>query len=184
VGLRTPSYYPDSEPARPDAGSPTVEPTAPCRNAVTDVRGESPAVYGEEDVNDPPSRTNAVYFDSERSKKTGGYAILRAVPSTVSEEIEICSRCEMEIPADSDRCPICGYQPAGRNPIAIRLGEYAFLAACLASVVVFVVGVGGFGPSVLGRMAIVTPYTTGISGFFAYYLHRKRRMSPTDDDVF
>lgn len=102
----------------------------------------------------------------------------------MSEETEPCGRCEVEIPADSDRCPVCGYQPAGRNPLAMRLGEYLFLTVCLASVGVFVVGVGGFGPAVLGRVAIVTPYTAGVSGFFVYYLHRKRHTSATDDDVF
>jgi hypothetical protein len=102
----------------------------------------------------------------------------------VSEETEPCGRCEVEIPADTDRCPICGYRPAGRHPLATRLGEAAFLAVCLVSVVVFAVGVGDFGPDVLGRIAIVTPYTAGISGFFAYYLHRKRRATATDGDVF
>jgi hypothetical protein len=102
----------------------------------------------------------------------------------VSEETEPCGRCEVEIAADSFRCPVGGYQPAGRKPLAMRLGEYLFLTVCLASVGVFVVGIGGLGPAVLGRVAIVTPYTAGISGFFVYYLHRKRRTSATDDDVF
>lgn len=98
-----------------------------------------------------------------------------------------CDRCEEPIPTDVDRCPICGYQPAGRSEVAIRLGEYAFAATAVVSVLVFVVGVAGralglaVGP--FARIAIVTPYTTGVSGFFAYYLHRKRRATPTDDGV-
>jgi hypothetical protein len=99
-----------------------------------------------------------------------------------------CGRCEEPIPRDVERCPVCGYQPAGRSEVAIRLGEYAFAAVAVVSVLTFVGGVVGraFGLSVgpLARLAIVTPYTTGVSAFFAYYLHRKRRATPTDDDTF
>jgi ribosomal protein L40E len=98
-----------------------------------------------------------------------------------------CSRCGESIPADAERCPLCGYQPGGRSKGAVRLGEYAFIAAAVVSAAVFVVGVAGsvlelpVGP--LSRIAIVTPYTAGVSGFFAYYLHRKRDSTPTDDDT-
>jgi hypothetical protein len=98
-----------------------------------------------------------------------------------------CGRCEEPIPTDVERCPICGYQPAGRSERAVRLGEYAFATAAVVSALAFVVGVGGdaLGLSVgpLARIAIVTPYTAGISGFFTYYLHRKRHADPTDDGV-
>jgi len=98
-----------------------------------------------------------------------------------------CGRCEEPIPADAAACPICGYRPAGHNRTATRIGAYAFGTACVASVVVFVAGVTGITPGVpaevVARMAIVTPYTAGVSGFFAYYLARKYRATPTDDDV-
>jgi hypothetical protein len=99
-----------------------------------------------------------------------------------------CDRCEMPIPTDADRCPVCDYRPAGRNPLAMRVGEYFFETALVVSVLVFVGGVTGITPGfpaeTVARMAIVTPYTAGISAFFSYYLHRKRRTTPTDDDVF
>jgi hypothetical protein len=99
-----------------------------------------------------------------------------------------CGRCEEPIPADVEGCPICGYRPAGYNRIATRIGMYAFGTACVASVVVFVAGVTGITPGVpaetVSRMAIVTPYTAGISGFFTYYLYQKCGAEPTDDDVW
>jgi hypothetical protein len=98
-----------------------------------------------------------------------------------------CGRCEEPIPRDVERCPLCGYQPGGRSEVAIRLGEYAFVVVAVVSVLTFVVGVAGraLGLSVgpLASIAIVTPYTTGISAFFAYHLHRKRGATPTDDDT-
>lgn len=98
-----------------------------------------------------------------------------------------CGRCEEPIPADTNRCPVCGYRPAGHNRTATRLGAYAFGTACVTSVVVFVAGVTGITPGLpadmVARVAIVTPYTAGISGFFAYYLYRKCAATPTDDEV-
>jgi hypothetical protein len=94
-----------------------------------------------------------------------------------------CGRCEEPIPADVTECPVCGYRPAGHNPTATRLGAYAFGAACACSLLVFVAGVTGVAPDSVATVAIVTPYTAGISGFFAYYLHRKCDATPVDDDV-
>jgi hypothetical protein len=42
----------------------------------------------------------------------------------------------------------------------------------------------GLPTDVLSQMAIVMPYTTGISGFFVYYLHGKRQTKPTDSSAF
>jgi MFS family permease len=36
----------------------------------------------------------------------------------------------------------------------------------------------------VSQAAIVTPYTTGISGFFTYYIHGKRSTKPTDSSAF
>jgi hypothetical protein len=104
----------------------------------------------------------------------------------MDEDTAPCGRCGVEIATDIDRCPVCEYRPAG-PPLVMRLGESAFAAVCLLSLLVFAVGVTNAAPafeSVLTTAAIVTPYTTGISAFFAYYTHRKRRTTPTDDDVF
>ncbi len=99
-----------------------------------------------------------------------------------------CGRCEEPIPVDATRCPICGYQPAGSRPQLLRAAEVVFGAVIVVSVLIFVGGVAGIAPGlpadVLSRAAIITPYTTGISGFFLYYLHRKRRATPTDSDIF
>ena len=99
-----------------------------------------------------------------------------------------CGRCGETIPENADRCPLCGYRPGPRNPRVTRLAEYALVAVVVVSVSVFAVGVAGSALGIpvgaLGRVAIVTPYTAGISGFFAYYLHRKRRATPTDDETF
>jgi len=69
-----------------------------------------------------------------------------------------------------------------------RFAEYVCIAVVAVSALAFA---GGVAASVLDlpvgdltRIAIVTPYTAGISGFFAYYLHRKRRATPTDEDTF
>jgi hypothetical protein len=99
-----------------------------------------------------------------------------------------CDKCEMSIPADADRCPICGYQPAGYNPRLVRIGEVFFVLTAVLSLLVFVAGVTKFAPGLpteaLSQAAIVTPYTTGISAFFAYYLHGKRQTKPTDSSAF
>jgi hypothetical protein len=99
-----------------------------------------------------------------------------------------CDKCEMSIPMDADRCPVCGYRPAGYSPRLLRVGEAFFALTALVSLVVFVAGVTRVAPGlptdVLSQMAIVTPYTTGISGFFVYYLHGKRQTKPTDSSAF
>jgi RNA polymerase subunit RPABC4/transcription elongation factor Spt4 len=104
-----------------------------------------------------------------------------------SRSTATCDRCEMAIPTDADRCPVCNYRPAGRNPLAMRVGEYFFGTVIVVSVLVFVGGVTGLTPvipEIMSRVAIVTPYTTGISAFFFYYLYQKRRTTPTDSEVF
>jgi hypothetical protein len=99
-----------------------------------------------------------------------------------------CGRCEEPISTDVDLCPICGYRPAGWNPRLTRVGEVAFALLLLAAVSTFAVGVAGavldvpVGP--FSELAIVTPYLSGFSGFFVYYLHEKRQRTPTDDRVF
>jgi hypothetical protein len=106
----------------------------------------------------------------------------------MSDEQESCGRCEETILTDVDRCPLCGYRPGPRNRRATRLAEYALVAVVVGSVAVFLLGVAASALDLpvgdLTRIAIVTPYTAGISGFFAYYLHRKRGATPTDDDTF
>jgi len=99
-----------------------------------------------------------------------------------------CDKCEMSIPVEADRCPVCGYRPAGYNPTLLRVGEVFFALAAVVSLVVFVAGVTRIAPGlptgVLSQVAIVTPYTMGISGFFAYYIHGKRGTKPTDSSAF
>ena len=99
-----------------------------------------------------------------------------------------CDKCEMSIPTDADRCPVCGYQPAGHNPTLLRVGEAFFALAAVVSLVIFVAGVTRTAPGLpteaISQLAIVTPYTTGISGFFAYYIHGKRQTKPTDSSAF
>ena len=99
-----------------------------------------------------------------------------------------CDKCEMSIPTDADQCPVCGYQPAGRNQTLLRVGEALFALAAVTSVVVFVAGVAQIAPGLptdaVSQAAIVTPYTAGISGFFAYYIHGKRSTKPTDSSAF
>lgn len=99
-----------------------------------------------------------------------------------------CGRCAELIPTDAEECPVCGYRPASHHPPALRLGQYAFAAVFVGSLLVFGVGVAStvleWHVDRLATLAIITPYTTGISGFFAYYLYRKRQATPTDDDVF
>jgi ribosomal protein L37E len=106
---------------------------------------------------------------------------------TDERETGACGRCGETIPTDVDRCPLCGYHPGPRNRRATRLAEYALVAVAVASVGVFLGGVAASALDLpvgdLTRVAIVTPYTAGVSGFFAYYLHRKRRATPTDDET-
>ncbi|WP_299334302.1 hypothetical protein [Haloplanus sp.] len=101
---------------------------------------------------------------------------------------QTCGRCEEPIPVDADYCPMCGYRPAGYNRTATRVGMYVFGAVCVASIVVFIAGVSGIAPGIptetISKMAIVTPYTAGISGFFTYYLYQKHGAEPTDDEVW
>lgn len=102
-----------------------------------------------------------------------------------------CDKCEMSIATDVDRCPVCGYQPAGHSQRLLRVGEAVFALAAAVSLVIFVVGVTGIVPDppvlpagAFSKMAIIMPYTTGISGFFAYYIHGKRQTKPTDSGAF
>jgi hypothetical protein len=86
------------------------------------------------------------------------------------------------------RCPICGYRPAGYSPRLTLLWEVGAVALLLAAVATFAIGVGGALLDVpvgaFSQLAIVTPYMTGFSGFFTYYFHQKRQLTPTDDQVF
>lgn len=99
-----------------------------------------------------------------------------------------CDKCEMSIPTDADRCPVCGYRPAGRNATLLRVGEAFFALAAVVSLVIFVAGVAEIAPGLpteaVSKTAIVMPYTAGISGFFAYYIHGKRGTKPTDSNAF
>ena len=99
-----------------------------------------------------------------------------------------CDKCEMSIPTDADRCPVCGYRPAGYSPRLLRVGEIFFCFTAVVSLLIFITGVTRIAPGlptdVLSQMAIVMPYTTGISGFFIYYLHGKRQTKPTDSSAF
>lgn len=105
-----------------------------------------------------------------------------------AEETAPCDKCEMAIPTDADRCPICGYQPAGYNPRLLRVGEVVFALVAVVSLLVFVAGVTRVAPGLptdaVSKTAIVMPYTMGVSGFFAYYIHGKRQTKPTDSDAF
>ena len=99
-----------------------------------------------------------------------------------------CGCCEEPIPTGRKRCPICGYQPAGYDRRLTLLGELGFAALLVAAIAVFSIGVGGAVLDVpvgtFSQLTIVTPYMSGFSGFFTYYLHRKRHLTPTDDRVF
>jgi hypothetical protein len=99
-----------------------------------------------------------------------------------------CGCCEEPVPTDVKRCPICGYRPAGHSPRLTLLWEVGAVALLLAAVATFAIGVGGAVLDVpvgaFSQLAIVTPYLAGFSGFFTYYLHRKRQLTPTDDQVF
>jgi hypothetical protein len=99
-----------------------------------------------------------------------------------------CDKCEMSIPTDADRCPVCGYRPAGYSPTLLRVGEVVSALAAVVSLAIFVAGVTRVSPGLptetVSQMAVVTPYTTGVSGFFAYYIHGKRRTKPTDSNAF
>jgi cell division protein FtsW (lipid II flippase) len=99
-----------------------------------------------------------------------------------------CCRCQEPIPTDVERCPVCAYCPAGRYPLAAHVGAYAFATVVVASLAVLLVAVTGrprwLPLAAIERVAIVTPYTAGVSAFFAYYLHRKRQATPTDDTIF
>lgn len=115
-------------------------------------------------------------------------AATRAADGPATAATAPCGCCEEPIPEDAPRCPICGYRPAGHSPRLTLLGELGFAALLIAAVAVFCIGVGG---AVLGvpvapfdQLAIVTPYIAGFSGFFTYYLHQKRRLTPVDDRVF
>ncbi|RLM59652.1 hypothetical protein DVK02_02630 [Halobellus sp. Atlit-31R] len=104
-----------------------------------------------------------------------------------SETTAPCDRCDTPISTDAERCPVCGYQPAGYNPRLLRVGEVVFATTITVSVLVFVAGVTGIAAGLLAvdlsKAAIVTPYTAGISGFFLYYVRNKRRASPTDSEI-
>ncbi|MFA1610360.1 hypothetical protein [Halobellus rubicundus] len=99
-----------------------------------------------------------------------------------------CDRCEMSIPVDAAQCPVCGYRPGGYSPRLLRAGEVAFAVAIFGSILIFVGGVMrlslGVPTDILAQVAVVTPYTAGISGFFLYYLRKKRRATPTDSRIF
>ena len=102
-----------------------------------------------------------------------------------------CDKCEESIPTDADRCPVCGYRPAGYSPELLRAGEAVFAIAATVSPALFVPGATGTVPQppvlpagASSKMAIVMPSTTGTSGFFAYYLPRHRQTKPTDSSAF
>jgi hypothetical protein len=99
-----------------------------------------------------------------------------------------CDKCEMSIPTDADRCPVCGYRPAGYSPTLLRVGEVVFALAAVVSLAILVAGITQVSPGLptemVSQLAVVTPYTTGVSGFFAYYIHGKRQTKPTDSNAF
>jgi hypothetical protein len=70
----------------------------------------------------------------------------------------------------------------------MAVGEYGFGAVVVLSLLVLVAGATGMTPGIpetaIERVAIITPYTAGIAAFFAYYSHKRRRTTPTDDAVF
>jgi hypothetical protein len=105
-----------------------------------------------------------------------------------TEETAPCDRCGMSIPADATRCPVCSYQPEGYRPRLMRIGEVIFAVVIVLSILTLLGGVTGFTlwlpADAVARVAIVTPYTAGISGFFLYYLRQKRQTKPTDSDLF
>ena len=111
-----------------------------------------------------------------------------AAPDSRTAATARCGCCEEPIPTGRKRCPICGYQPAGYDRRLTLLGELGFAALLVAAITVFSIGVGGAVLDVpvgaFSQLAIVTPYMGGFSGFFTYYLHQKRRLTPTDDQVF
>ncbi|AXG07822.1 hypothetical protein DU500_16075 [Haloplanus rubicundus] len=111
-----------------------------------------------------------------------------ATADDASTRTDRCGCCEEPVPTGVKRCPICGYRPAGHSPRLTLLWEVGAATLLLAAVVTFAVGVGGavFDVPVgaFDQLAIVTPYMAGFSGFFTYYLHEKRRLTPTDDQVF
>jgi hypothetical protein len=94
----------------------------------------------------------------------------------------------MSIPTDADRCPVCGYRPAGYSPTLLRVGEVVFALAAVVSLAILVAGITQVSPGLptemVSQLAVVTPYTTGVSGFFAYYIHGKRQTKPTDSNAF
>lgn len=111
-----------------------------------------------------------------------------AADSDDAESTAPCDKCEMSIPTDADRCPVCGYRPAGYSPRLLRVGEVCFALAAVVSLAVLVAGVTGISPGIpaqaISQIAVVTPYTMGISVFFAYYIHGKRQTKPTDSNAF
>jgi len=88
------------------------------------------------------------------------------------------------VPAEVKRCPICGYRPADQSPRLTLLWEVGAATLLLAAVATFAIGVGGAILDVpvgaFSQLAIVTPYIAGFSGFFTYYRHQKRRLTPTE----
>ena len=111
-----------------------------------------------------------------------------AVDSDDAESTAPCDKCEMSISTDADRCPFCGYRPAGRNQTLLRAGQAFFTLTAVLSLVVFVAGVTRISPGLptemISQLAVITPYTMGISGFFAYYIRGKRGTTPTDSSAF
>jgi len=99
-----------------------------------------------------------------------------------------CRGCCEDPATEVARCPICGYRPVGHSPRLTLLWEVGATTLLLGAVATFAIGVGGAALDVpvgaFDQLAIVTPYMTGFSGFFTYSLHRKRRLMPTDDQVF
>ena len=110
------------------------------------------------------------------------------VPDADDPPTAPCDKCEMSIPTDADRCPVCGYRPAGYSPLLLRVGEAFFTLTAVVSLAIFVAGAARVAPGLptdaVSQAAIVTPYTTGVSGFFVYYLRGKRQTKPTDSDAF
>jgi len=135
-------------------------------------------------VADSESTIMGPWNRADRSPPTSA----RTTDGSPTAKTDPCGRCEESVPTGVTRCPICGYRPAGTSPRLTLLGELGFAALLITAVAVFCIGVGGaildvpVGP--FNQLAIITPYVTGFSGFFTYYLHQKRRLTPVDDQVF
>lgn len=131
----------------------------------------------------PPETTASVERDAPSTRRPAGGNELESTP-----ERSTCGCCAEPVATDVERCPICGYRPAGYSPRLTLLWEVGAAALLLVAVATFAIGVGGAVLDVpvgaFSQLAIVTPYVSGFSGFFAYYHHQKRQLTPADDRVF